>query len=88
MEHEVLHTKKIPTIIDFEVLLHVPDRPAPYHLRGVIEHHGGTTNSGHYTSYVRAANNLWYYCNDEASPQRVATEEVLKAQAYVLIYER
>ena len=87
MEHGVLQTKKIRTVINFEVLLHVPDRLAPYHLRGVIEHHGGTTNSGHYTSYVRAANNLWYYCNDEASPQPVATKRVFEAEAYVLIYE-
>ena len=66
----------------------MPDGAAPYHLRSVIEHHGGTANGGHYTSYVRAANNLWYYCNDATSPQPVATEKVLKAQAYVLIYEQ
>ena len=33
---------KISTIINFEVLLHVPDRLAPYHLRGVIKRHGTT----------------------------------------------
>ena len=33
---------KISTIISFEVLLHVPDRLAPYNLRGVIKRHGTT----------------------------------------------
>ena len=41
-KREVLHTDKISTFIDFEVLLHVPDRLAPYHLRGVIKRHGTT----------------------------------------------
>ena len=65
----------------------MPNGDAPYHLRGVIEHHGAQAGGGHYTSYVRACNNSWYHCDDEQSPQQVSIDRVLRAQAYVLVYE-
>eukprot|EP00973_Karenia_brevis_P067150 9338084-Karenia_brevis.AAC.1 len=42
--------RKICTQVDFETLLLVPDGQAPYHLRGVIEHHGREARGGHYTA--------------------------------------
>ena len=80
--------KKVPTHVSFEtVLLPHTDAP-PYHLKGVIEHHGEHATGGHYTSRVRASDNYWYHCDDVLCPRRTSTEETLKAQAYVLIYER
>ncbi len=82
-----LVTDKVPTMVHFETLLPVARGHAPYHLRGVIEHHGEAAGGGHYTSFMRAADHFWYYCNDGDSPQRVPTDIVLAAQAYVLVYE-
>eukprot|EP00973_Karenia_brevis_P005065 696565-Karenia_brevis.AAC.1 len=79
--------RKVCTQVDFETLLLVPDGHAPYHLRGVIEHHGREARGGHYTACVRASNNFWYFCDDWKAPQRVSTERVRCAQAYVLVYE-
>ena len=79
--------RKISTMVDFSTPLLVPNGDAPYHLRGVIEHHGAQAGGGHYTSYVRACNNSWYHCDDEQSPQQVSIDRVLHAQAYVLVYE-
>eukprot|EP00973_Karenia_brevis_P011731 1587922-Karenia_brevis.AAC.1 len=42
----------------------------PYHLRGVIEHHGPEATGGHYTAFVQASNNFWYFCDDCKSPQQ------------------
>ena len=86
--HNGVHrAEKLSTQINFEVLMRVPEGTLPYHLRGVIEHHGTAANGGHYTSYVRSSNNSWYHCNDSCSPRHVPTEQVLSAQAYLLIYE-
>ena len=78
---------KAHTKVSFETVLPVaPDLP-PYRLSGVIEHHGKRAGGGHYASFVRPPDNFWYHCDDEARPQRVSTETVLAAQAYVLVYE-
>ena len=48
--------KKVDTQISFETFLLVWHTEQPYHLRGVIQHHG-TAGGGHYTAYVRAVDN-------------------------------
>ena len=35
-----------------------------YELYGIIVHQGHTSIFGHYIAYIRAANGLWYKCND------------------------
>lgn len=80
--------EKVDTQLSFETLLPICHMEQPYHLRGVIEHHGGQADGGHYTAYVRAVDNYWYYCDDERPPLRVHTDTVLTAQAYVLVYEK
>eukprot|EP00973_Karenia_brevis_P044380 6148051-Karenia_brevis.AAC.1 len=70
-------------MVDFGTLLLIPEDGTAYNLRGVIEHHGAHAGSGHYTSYVRTGEHLWYHCDDEQGPQQVSTERVLSAQAYV-----
>ena len=79
--------RKIQKKVNFETALPVSEGP-PYSLRGVMVH-TGSFSSGHYTAYVRAQNNRWYYCDDAEQPQEVTrVEDVLKAQAYMLFYER
>jgi ubiquitin C-terminal hydrolase len=63
------------------------DADNTYDLRSVIVHHGDA-GGGHYTAFVRAQDNLWYHCNDEAAPRTCSTEQALRAQAYMLVYER
>ena len=59
-----------------------------YQLRAVIVH-GGNAGGGHYVAYVRAADEMWHHYNDTAPPRRVADpRQVLRAQAYMLFYER
>ena len=80
--------EKIYTKVGFETLLPVaPDVPL-YHLRAVVVHHGGA-GAGHYTSFVRAADNNWYHCDDCSSqaPRKTTLAEVLQAEAYMLVYE-
>ena len=79
--------KKVPTMVSYEALFTVDVMQPAYHLRGVVEHHGDA-GGGHYTSIVRAPDNFWYRCDDEQSPERVATASALNAQAMILVYER
>uniref|UniRef100_A0A6B2KZN0 Ubiquitin carboxyl-terminal hydrolase n=1 Tax=Arcella intermedia TaxID=1963864 RepID=A0A6B2KZN0_9EUKA len=58
-----------------------------YSLYGVLIHEGHTMNSGHYYSYAKASNNLWYQFNDEMVSQ-VNAQEVLRQEGYILFYKR
>ena len=76
---------KIDRHVSFETML--PVAPGTqYHLRSVVVH-TGPVGGGHYTSYVRGSDNYWYFCDDSSDPRRCPTEEVLRAQAYMLFYE-
>uniref|UniRef100_A0A0K0CZP2 ubiquitinyl hydrolase 1 n=1 Tax=Angiostrongylus cantonensis TaxID=6313 RepID=A0A0K0CZP2_ANGCA len=59
-----------------------------YQLRAVSEHRG-VPQSGHFVTYRRGISNpqTWYLTND-AKVQRVPYLQVVKAQAYMLYYER
>lgn len=37
-----------------------------YDLVGIVQHSGGTINSGHYTAFVKYENR-WYYCDDDST---------------------
>ena len=58
-----------------------------YRLRGVVEHIG-SCHGGHYVAYVHhASRDTWYLCSDtEISCS--SREQVARAQAYLLFYER
>ena len=73
--------------VSFEMVLPVEAMQSSYHLLGVVVHHGHA-GGGHYTAFVRASNNLWYHCDDSQSPRWVPVEEVLRAEAYMLFYEK
>lgn len=64
-----------------------PKKPLTYELFAVAVHQGSQMWSGHYYSYVKNSNNLWYVMNDETV--RLANlERVLKEHAYLLFYVR
>ncbi|KAK3855279.1 hypothetical protein Pcinc_038307, partial [Petrolisthes cinctipes] len=62
--------------------------PALYDLMAVTNHHGPKSSTGHYTAYVRhAEDGCWYYHDDDivcfAQPEEVQTRA-----AYLLFYKR
>ncbi len=57
-----------------------------YSLYGIIVHAGRSTRAGHYYSFVKK-NNKWYMCNDESISEVRNIDQVLKQNAYMLIYK-
>ena len=77
----------------------VPGMPAtlgessrpPYHLlRAVVVHYGGPSSGGHYVVYrcLDAAQQQWVRVSDEEVMPGVSQQEVLQAEATMLLYER
>ena len=62
-----------------------PERVAEYRLTGVLVHAGASVNMGHYYSYVKAANGMWYEM-DDARVSTVGMPTVMKQNAYLLFY--
>lgn len=61
----------------------------PYRLVAVVAHHGSNEN-GHFTTYRRVRTHLreiWIHASDTETRQASVTE-VLRAQAYMLFYEK
>ena len=60
-----------------------------FRLRAVIVHRGAA-GVGHYTTYVRDQNDLWFHCDDSPpnAPRKSELAEVLEAEAYILVYEQ
>ena len=58
-----------------------------YELYGVCNHSGGTMG-GHYTSYVKNANEKWYHFNDTNVSEVSILESIISPKAYVLFYRR
>ena len=53
----------------------------------MIVHHGSSTSSGHYIAYVKSAAGQWFIA-DDSRVASVRIEQVLKQQAYILMYVR
>lgn len=58
-----------------------------YELYGVCNH-SGVVLGGHYTSYVKNANNKWYHFNDTSVSEVSITETIISPKAYVLFYRK
>ena len=58
-----------------------------YELFGVCNHSGGVLG-GHYTSYVKNANNKWYHFNDNSVAELGSNESIISPKAYVLFYRK
>lgn len=74
-----------------ELLAELPDRlqtaPFRYELYGVVNHYGNLT-TGHYTSFVKKANNDWCYFDDAKVLRGSSVSKVLNQNAYCLFYQR
>jgi ubiquitin C-terminal hydrolase len=63
-------------------------RPMQYQLYGVGNHHGNSRGlGGHYTSFIKNANMLWYEYDDEKVRQ-IQPTQVVSPAAYCLFYRR
>jgi ubiquitin C-terminal hydrolase len=57
-----------------------------YDLYGICNHEGSVLG-GHYTAYVKNANNKWYLFND-TSVKQVDEDSIIGAQSYCLFYRK
>jgi ubiquitin C-terminal hydrolase len=58
-----------------------------YDLYGVCNH-SGNVMGGHYTSYVKNANEKWYHFNDTCVSEVERNESIISSKAYVLFYRK
>ena len=58
-----------------------------YELYGVCNH-SGSVMGGHYTSFVKNANDNWYHFNDQEVSSLVTPENVITPKAYCLFYRK
>jgi ubiquitin C-terminal hydrolase len=58
-----------------------------YQLYGVCNH-SGSTMGGHYTAFVKNANNKWYHFNDTSVSEVGLNESIISSKAYVLFYRK
>lgn len=58
-----------------------------YDLYGVCNHSGGLLG-GHYTSFIKNANGLWYHCNDTSVTEVKSIDSIVSPKAYVLFYRK
>ena len=57
-----------------------------YELYGVCNHSGGPLG-GHYTSYVKNANDKWYHYND-SDVKEINADSIISPKAYCLFYRK
>ena len=58
-----------------------------YDLYGICNH-SGSVFGGHYTSYVKNANDKWYHFNDTSVSEVGLTEKMISPKAYCLFYRK
>lgn len=58
-----------------------------YNLRAILVHDGTTTRSGHYSAYVKDAEDSWYLFDDD-TVAKVSPGHVFRQQAYILFYAK
>lgn len=85
---------KIDTHVVFPVMLDMSEftvdkqHSAVYKLTAVINHHGSSSMSGHYTAFCRSRfDDQWRLFND-AKVSVISEDQVTASQAYILVYQR
>ena len=58
-----------------------------YDLYGICNHSGGVFG-GHYTAFVKNANNKWYHFNDQLINEITDISKLCSPQAYCLFYRK
>ncbi|KAJ5067510.1 ubiquitin carboxyl-terminal hydrolase 15 [Anaeramoeba ignava] len=79
---EVFNSNNFSTIIPES-----SQKPINYLLYALVIHQGDSANTGHYISYVRNSNNIWYKFDDEKI-QQVSLKTVLKEKPYMIFYRQ
>lgn len=75
---------EFPPVLDLSECATPGERPAPYALRAVVAHSGDAIDDGHYWTFAKHGT-TWWKC-DDATVSEVSALEVLRAQAYLLVY--
>mmetsp|Transcript_13224 Transcript_13224/g.24767 ORF Transcript_13224/g.24767 Transcript_13224/m.24767 type:complete len:432 (+) Transcript_13224:160-1455(+) len=75
--------RKLEGFIKFKLKMSHPCFKESYKLVAVIVH-SGTISGGHYTAYTKRSHR-WFFFNDD-QVKKVALKEVLKQEAYCLLY--
>eukprot|EP00993_Chasmostoma_nieuportense_P003694 NODE_439_length_2235_cov_59.694972_g407_i0.p1 GENE.NODE_439_length_2235_cov_59.694972_g407_i0~~NODE_439_length_2235_cov_59.694972_g407_i0.p1 ORF type:complete len:694 (-),score=164.41 NODE_439_length_2235_cov_59.694972_g407_i0:102-2183(-) len=80
---------RYPQVLDMAPFCsaHCNKTPQLYKLIGVVVHDGSSPHSGHYYSFVRNSNQIWYLC-DDSRVQQVGLDRVMCQMAYLLVYIR
>ena len=58
-----------------------------YELYGVCNHSGGVMG-GHYTAYIKNANDKWYHFNDTSVQEVPLISSIVSPKAYCLFYRK
>lgn len=61
---------------------------ADYQLYAVLIHVGYTCRSGHYYSFIKAPNDMWYEANDSSISQASFQRVINNSSAYILFYKK
>ncbi|KAL0228189.1 hypothetical protein RCL1_004332 [Eukaryota sp. TZLM3-RCL] len=64
----------------------VADDDCVYSLSSVIVHHGSSLSFGHYTSFVKSSNGLWYHYDDESVSSISEQKMLSRGDGYVALF--
>ena len=60
--------------------------PPESSLRATIDHHGPSTNHGHYTASINCCKKT-FYCNDNKIVEFINSDSKISSTAYAILYE-
>ncbi|CAO3665479.1 unnamed protein product [Rhizopus stolonifer] len=79
------HIKFEPTLDISRIVTESEHTKTKYELYSMITHTGESMHSGHYVSYVKSSNGIWY-CMDNDNVQQVSVNRLLSEKASMLFY--
>ena len=86
-KNQILITFPIDNLDLSEYVIGYKKEVYKYELYGVCNH-SGNVMGGHYTSYIKNANGIWYHFNDTSVSEVKSVETIISPKAYVLFYRK
>lgn len=86
-KNQVLVTFPLDNLDLSEYVIGYKKNSYKYELYGVCNHSGGVLG-GHYTSYVKNANDKWYHFNDTIVTEIGILDSIVSTKAYCLFYRK
>jgi len=86
-KNQILITFPIDNLDLSEYIIGYKKEVYKYELYGVCNH-SGNVMGGHYTSYIKNANGIWYHFNDTSVSEVKSVETIISPKAYVLFYRK